>query len=446
MLIRFIVANFLSFKDEIEFSMIKGKGMQHPDHVMQPSYNQLKLLKSAVIYGANASGKSNLIKAMNFARELIINGTSLKQRINISMFRLDATCATQPSKFEFEIVVNTKAYNYGFLLDATRIHEEWLYEILPSRERMLFERRTDEHGNNSIEFGIKRTGKRGQFLEFVGMGTRPNQLFLTESQQRNVEEFAPVFNWFNQNLTIIFPVSKPEWLEINFESNAIFQSEFQKLIRLFDTGIDEVRLHPVLWNDVNDIPNEMKELIKQGLLNNPIDPPRGLLRFNDVYGYVLTLNDQQEIQASKLKTTRSSQQGESVAFELTDESDGTQRLFDLIPAFMDLMNGEKVIVIDELDRSLHPHLSTKFLELFLQLTQNKPSQLLVTTHESGLLNLDLLRRDEIWFVEKDGEGISKTYSLEEYAPRNDKDIQKGYLLGRYGAIPILNNQLVLEQA
>ncbi|MDQ7033693.1 MAG: AAA family ATPase [Anaerolineae bacterium] len=144
-------------------------------------------------------------------------------------------------------------------------------------------------------------------------------------------------------------------------------------------------------------------------------------------------------------TTAHKVEGEDnpIYLEVSEESDGTQRLFDIIPGLMDLIDGEKVFIIDELDRSLHPHLTRNILELFLK-GKNNRSQLIVTTHEASLLNLDLLRRDEIWFIEKDRNGKSSAYSLEDFTPRKDKDIRKGYLLGRYGSIPFLSTDIALE--
>jgi uncharacterized protein len=434
MLIRFTVANFLSFDAETEFSMVKGQSREHPDHIIESSSHH-KILKTAVIYGANASGKSNLITAMNFARTLITQGTILLERINVKPFRLNAKNLSEPSKFQFEFVVGEKSYLYGFMLDQYRIHEEWLYEILTNSHRLVFERETDQDLNTSVDFGTKFVGKRKTFLGFVAQGTRPTQLFLTESIQRNVKDFESVFTWFDA-LVIAFPISKFDGLEVNFDSNTSFREHFQKILNYFDTGISSLQLMPTDFENNPQIPQDIKNRIHQELLQSG---SKGFIQNLNGRNYVLQINNKQEVEMMKLITQREGVGLGSVEFDLDEESDGTQRLLDLIPMLMDIEYSERVVIVDELDRSLHPHLSRQIVEFFLQFTKDNQSQLIFSTHEVELLDFNLLRRDEIWFVEKNGEGASTLYSLEEFTPRKDKDIQTGYLLGRYGAIPMLKN-------
>ena len=441
MLIRFSVENFMSFRDEVELSMVAGKQRIHPAHIIRPSKRGTSLLKTSVIYGANASGKSNLIKAMRFAQNLIVNGTKPRRPIAVTTFKLDKTRATAPSRFQFEFRHKERSYIYGFALTAQAIHEEWLYEVTTTTEKALFERRTDEEGNTTVEFSnLKLTAKDHEFLQFVARGTRSNQLFLRECVEREISYFEDAYNWFDNALVIIFPESIRGGLATQIMVDANFREKFRDLVRLFDTGIADIELCEFDLDDQEFIPSEIMNSILEDMAEAEVGEG---IQLDTPFGrYVLQRESPDEVKAYKLMTIHTDSENQAVQFDVSEESDGTQRLFDLIPALMELLNGERVFVVDELDRSLHPHLSRSILDVFLR--ADTGSQLVVTTHESSLLDLELLRRDEIWFVEKTGGGDSRIFSLEEFAPRYDSDIRKGYLLGRFGAIPIVQNASIVD--
>jgi AAA15 family ATPase/GTPase len=407
--------------------------------IKDPAWNGINLLRSAVIYGANASGKSNLVKAMSFAQDLIVNGTKPRQLIPVTCHKLSRACAELPSKFEFELKCQGQYYAYGFELDARKVHSEWLYRISKNTQRMIFERESQE-GQVTVEFGeVDFEDKNDkQFLDFVARGTRPNQLFLTESVDRNVKYFDQVFSWFADALGIIFPRDLYLKFPMGMDKGDAQSNPLLRYLQLFDTGISDFAFEPV---DIEtELPPDLSEPIKASLSPH-LTPEESLTLY--VRGnrhYMLHMNENQEIETFKLMARHEmAEGGQEALLEITDESDGTQRLMDLTPALFELLNRERVLIVDELDRSLHPNLSYKILEHFLNNNPEQQSQFIVTTHASNLLNLSLLRRDEIWFVEKDKAGASSLYSLEEFAPRYDKDIRKGYLLGRFGAIPVLGN-------
>ena len=439
MLIRFVTSNFFSFNDEIEFSMVPGRSRKHPHHIIRRhSRNSINILKAAVIYGANASGKSNLIQAMAFARHLILEGTRPKKLIPIKRFQLDIGCAGKVSKFEFEFKSKDKYYVYGFELDNYRIYNEWLYEISRASERMIFERKTTNDNQTEIEFGrIEfKDKKEKQFLEFTGVGTRYNQLFLTESLERGVEHFSDAYSWF-RDLTFIFPASLFNGLEISIEEEDELIEHLLELLQLFNTGISGISFEKIDFeSEVTDFPDEFRE----DLIEDVDNENKVVVRAPDDRRYLIYRDEADKIKAFKLMTKHPMKNSdEEASLEISYESDGTRRLLELLPALIDMLTNNRVYIVDEFDRSLHPTLSYKILELFLNNKLKRESQLIVTTHESSLLNLNLLRRDEIWFVEKDSDGVSSVYSLEEFTPRYDKDVRKGYLLGRFGAIPIVQN-------
>lgn len=450
MLIRFTVENFLSFKDEVEFSMVAGRTRQHEDHIVNSgSCNVPKLLKTAVIYGANASGKSNLIKAMAFAKDLIVRGTRSKQNIATQPYRFDLKSRHMPSVFQFDIRCNDHTYTYGFKVDKERVHEEWLYELSSNSRSMIFERETDSHGNTVISpGGLPYTPEQDeQFFRFVATGTRPNQLLLTESLERNVSYFEAIADWFREKLVLVFPDTRPAGIEIAFMNDERFQDQFIQLVKQFDLGIESIKLEDFDFESEHRLPPEVKQQISQDIRELSVDPDsRAIIQIPDL-NILVILNDNQDIISKKFKTLHKVTGSDSFErLELTEESDGTQRIFEIIPALFELLSRdhERVFVIDELDRRLHSMLSYKILELFLSRSEHLRSQLIVTTHEVRILDLDLLRRDEIWFVEKNSLGESTVYSLEEYHPRYDNDIRNGYLSGRFGAIPLLPNRRNLE--
>jgi len=441
MLIRFTVENYLSFNAEVALSMVAGKYRLLPHHIIKRSKrNDVNLLKAAVIYGANASGKSNLVKAIEFGKNIIVEGTKTAQKIPVKIFKLDAEKYQEPTKLQYEIKVKEKIYSYGFSLDSSRIHSEWLQILGRGQYTSLFERKTNE--NNQVDVNISKnlysTTKEKNFLEFVAQGTRPNQLFLTEAVQRNVSHFKDVYEWFSEKLKIIFPDSSFAGLELFFKQSEVIgikKSEFLNILKAFDTGISNVLIKQYPINKIN-LPPEIKEKIEKTLIkenqvaivkNVHMKEKHTISRSKDGELIALKLFIQHKMKNSK----------EEVTFDLSEESDGTIRMMDFIPALTDLQINDDVYIIDEIDRSLHPHITTAILDIFLN--RNKPhnNQLIVTTHESNLLNFDLLRRDEIWFVNKNEYGESEIFSLEEFKPRYDKDIRKGYLFGRFGAIPSL---------
>lgn len=444
MLIRFHVSNYLSFNEEVEFSMIPSKVQQHSDHIVQ---DNIDILKTGVIYGSNASGKSNLIKSMDFAKKLIVDGTKAKSLIPRNHFKLDTTSKEKISKFEFEFKQDDNFYIYGFEIDTNKVYSEWLYEIKKTTEKMLFERETSDDGKTKIEFGIFRknaTQKKKEFFDFVAQGTRPNQLFLTESIERNILDFQEVHDWFSEQLTIIFPDTKYFSLPHRIQKQDNMIKSLEDILEQLGTGICGFKLENVSPEEIQ-IPDKVLQDIREELLNSKKNIVINLMNHYNNSRYVCDLDDDQNIKISKLMFKhKSTTCQDEILMEPNEESDGTLRLLDLLPLLYNSTSNDKVYVIDELDRSLHPNLSYELIKLFLQNNKSK-SQLIVTTHESGLLNLDLLRRDEIWFVEKDKTGASKVYSLEEFTPRYDSDIRKGYLLGRYGAIPILGNVAFLEK-
>lgn len=451
MLIRYSVENFLSFNSRTEFSMFPGKGRSHPHHVTQPkSRNDIAVLKAGVIYGANASGKSNFVKAIDFTRRFVLRGTSAdNKKIDFKSFRLDKNVVNKPTKIEVEFKHKGKNYAYGFILDETTIYEEWLYEINKSTDYLIFERRD---GGRKPDYNFKgirfESTTEEQFLNFTAIGTRKNQLFLTECRVRNVKDnvsnISDILNaidWFQNSLKVIFPNSKFGGLEFELRDNQDISKMFHEFLEYFNTGIKGIELVDVDFDKIVDIPEDIKKEVISDMSDMSETTKAFITSPEKKITYAISKDKSGNLKVFKMMTVHSVlNSNKPVFFEVADESDGTQRIMDFIPVMLDLIKDGNVFIIDEIDRSLHPNLTFDFIDLFLNKSQGVNSQLIVTTHESGILNQKLIRKDEIWFVVKDNQNASSFYSLEEFKIRFDKEIRKDYLLGRYKAVPIFGSR------
>jgi uncharacterized protein len=446
MLIQLTIENFLSFRDEVTFSMVGvSSDRQHADRLMEDAAGKGRsVLPIAAIYGANAAGKSNLIEALIFVQDLISEGTRSNQSIPVATFKL-GDYSKKPSKFEFIFTHQDARYSYGFKLNREQILEEWLHTIPPGKKKevMYFERVTSLEKKTTVEYGSQFTGRssrRKQFLEFIAEGTRPNQLFLTEGIDRNVEALFPVANWFIKVLNIIPAESSFANLEV-FILKKSFTDFLGKLLMSAGTGIEKVGRMAVDLDFERDFPR-LSITERDNLIQKISDLDENFLIMTDDNSgkkYILIKDEDGAIKLVRLVTQHRHNNGQLIDFSISEESEGTQRLINLIPALFLLQEDEEhIIFIDELDRRLHPLLSRFFIEKAIS-CRGGGNQIIFTTHDTNLLDLELLRRDEIWFIEKDGKGSSSLYSLAEFKARPDLKIEKGYLNGRFGAIPFFGN-------
>ncbi|MFN8256409.1 MAG: ATP-binding protein [Bacteroidales bacterium] len=445
---RFTVENFLSFSDREVFSLIPGKGTLKSQHKSTP-VKGTSVLKTAVIYGANASGKSNLIKSIEFGRNLVLKGINPEKPILYSNFKLDKKFINKDTRLEYEIQHKNKNYAYGFIFNSKEIVEEWLYEITKKSEKKIFTRDLNKENLFDIEPLLKSNIKseEKQFLEFIAKGTPKNQLFLTEIRNRRVKEnvtdindLLQVIDWFQNALTIIYPSSKNVAKKFELIKNTDLNKLFTEMLTYFDTGIDGIEFMD-LEMDKLDIPDEIIKDIENDLLSEKSEKNTAFIsNLKDDKYYIISRTRNNLLEAKILKTKHKVLGGKSELFDLKDESDGTRRIMDLIPIIIDFFKGGNVFVIDELERSLHPNLIYDLFDFFLEKCENINSQFIIASHESNLLTQKLLRKDEIWFVVKDKEGSSHLHSLEDYSIRFDKEVRKDYLLGRYKGVPKFGNR------
>lgn len=435
MLISFSLENWLSFKNRTEFTLVASREQQHRERVPYISRYDMRLLPTAAIYGGNASGKTNFFQAFNFARQLIVQGTKPDGLIPVEPFRLDPSCLDKPSSFSFEIMVNGICYEFGFRVTRDRILEEWLLKILKTTEKELYRRREGKiHFASALE--------KDKFLHFAFQGTRDNQLFLTNAVSQKVERFKDIYNWFRDQLVMIAPDSRFAPFERFLDERHPLYADFNQTIASLDTGILRLGGDEIPFENI-PLPEALKSQIQEELgaddsirfVYEPLNERFVISRRNG------------ELKAWKLVSFHTGTDNREIKFEIRQESDGTNRIIDLLPAFLELSQprSNKVYMIDELDRSLHSLLVRSLLESYLDsCTPESRSQLLFTTHDVLLMDQDLLRRDEMWVAERDDDGSSILIPFSDYKDiRNDKDIRKSYLQGRLGGVPrLLSSNMV----
>ncbi len=445
MLIRFNVGNFLSFKEIQEYSMLKGKPLSKGERVFKSG--KLKNLKFSVLFGANAAGKSNFVKSIAFARKLIISPSPQGPPLQNYVFKLDDNYQTKPSYFEFEVLLDNNLYSYGFeiVLKENKLVSEWLIKLSPhgsdteiftrdlERDKIVSNLKIDDNSlSNKFNVYLDDIRENRQTLFLSEMNRNKEQLSVKES---SLSIFQRLFEWFMYDLEIGYP-NQPISPLANFW-NVQDKEYICKIIKSFSTGIiDYEEVEVDLEKKLKEIPQEIASRIEE-IINrmrvvakNTKSSDSFVFNLYNSYFFV-TVDKEQKITTTSLKFSHGKG---TPLFDFAEESDGTRRLLDLLEIL--LTNRDKVFIIDEIDRSLHPQLIYRFVKHFLHLATKRNVQLIVTTHESRLLDFDLLRRDEIWLSEKDKEGATNLYSLDEYNVRFDRKVDKAYLEGRFGGVPI----------
>jgi len=440
MLVRFIVNNILSFGEEKEFNMLPMPRLRTLKEHKQ-SISGLEVLKMASIYGANGAGKSNLIKSLLMLEELVLDESSLINFSDSKKFKF--TKENKPQTFIIEFIHHEKIFLYGLeILDNIVLSEELYLSGLGKKEdRLLFERTTDSKTNKITLTTPLLSSQEGKVLTSVIEKNlaKPNKtLFklLTTLQNPDLDEINIALEWFKDSLVIVTPNAKPSALAHKIDSNKNFKIYTEDLMKSFHIGIDRVEVEKKSLEEFfgEDNLKRLDEILEK--LNSSKKRMIGL-QINDGQEIIIT-KEESGVYVKKLQISHKGRDNIEVMFDLNEESDGTIRLLDFAPAFQDIAIHQKVYIIDEIERSIHPLLIKELISKFSKDTQSN-GQLIFTTHESNLLDQNIFRQDEIWFAEKDKNGCTDLYSLSDYKEHNTIDIRKGYLMGRYGSIPFLGN-------
>jgi len=418
MLVEFRINNFRSLRDEQVLSLVASKDKALLDtHTLTTNLKAApRLLRSAVLYGANASGKSNLIKGLQYMRGVVIESATViqpGQTYAVQAFKLDAECASQPTEFEVTFILEGVRYQYGFAMTTQRIVREHLLVYKAFKPQRWFERVFDAESDTDIyQFGPGFKGPKNLWES----ATRPNSLFLSMAVQLNSTALRPIFDWF-ANALVIF--NEQSQLNPQVSIQRLKEANGRKQICDFLTAAD------ISIADIEVVTRKV---------------PGQSVHFDLVAGKTEVRTE--EMEEHQLRLSHVTGKGEAV-FDLMDESNGTRNLLFLTGPVLDILEKGQTLVIDELDNSLHTLLVRELVRLFHRPDANTGgAQLIFTTHDTSLLDApELFRRDQIWFVEKDREQSSALVALSEFSPRKNEALERGYLIGRYGGVPFLNQDL-----
>lgn len=422
MLIEFSVANYGSFNEKQTLSMVAGAGEEHPDAIFTPQTNrpsEFKLLKSAAVYGANASGKSQLCKAIRFMGEFILNSAAKMtphEKINFVPFKLHSQTEKQPGEFEMVFICDGIRYQYGFILDQNRVYEEWLYAYQTAKAQNWFYRTYDPKTKKyEYQFSKSLKGERKSFIE----KTRENALFLSVAAQFNHEQLTPLYQWFEKRIQII------DTTEINYPNETAYALDrieslknlILRLVKEADLNIDDIDIVDEPYFYSFDIPSNTPSMISDELHSMTASTHPYL---NKEFHFYHNQKDSNQ----------------KVLFTIDEESYGTIRFLTLLGPFIRSLSQGNILIVDEISANLHSLLIRHLVQLF-GINNKKNAQLIFTTHDTTQLDHTLFRRDQIWFTEKNSEGATRLYPLTDYKPRKEESLQRGYLAGRYGAVPFI---------
>lgn len=421
MLVQFTVENFLSIRDKVYLSLEPSKDSEHPENLI--TKGDYKAVNSVAIYGANASGKSSLFKAITVALIMIRNSNNVQvtDKLPMTPFKFDFESRNKPTSFEFTFIAKDgRKYIYGFSATTEKVVEEYLYCYNTSKPTLLFDLNENEKPKFNRAYKVK--------LEAAYQMNTANKLFLATATTWNVECTKSPFEWLAESIdtfTDVMELGGVAFEKYRIDENRKYIEFTKNLLKQADINISSIEVDA---KEVVGGPALPFQIVVQGKI---IPPNEG--KHYDV-----------EITTGH---TVVDENGEKTEFSLTlqEESIGTQLLFFYGPLLKDAFEKGKTIVLDEIDKSMHPSLVKFIMNLFRDPDVNKNgAQLIVTTHETGILSLDMFRRDQIYFTEKDSKsGVTDLYSLDEFSVRKTENIEKGYLMGRYGAIPFLQAGEVL---
>ena len=450
MLVNISVSNFRSFKEKTTFSMKAGKSRAFTERMVNTA--KTRVLKFKAIYGANSSGKSNIVLALDFMRAAVLNG--VPGNASNDYCRLGEENPQKPSSFEMNVIFDNVYYTYGFeiLLSEGKFLKEWLYERKGVKDNVLFDRDVKK-GEYDLSFYRSSKSLFDRLCIYADdVKNDTSTLFLTIMNQNKdalylddskIKIFQTLFNWFGSKLSVNFPDTPITPYSYFF--NSVGCKNAEAMLSKLDTGISEVticdepsekvfpRLPKEMVQDILDnLKNQKKHIDSNGSSNNPAV----MLRESEGHSmYIIEMHGDDII----CKTLKFKHNHSNSLFSLMDESDGTVRILDLLEVlFSEETN--MVYIIDEVNRKLHPLMTKSFIKEYLAMAEKRNIQLIVTTHETIIMDLDLLRQDEIGFVKKSKQdGSSCLFNLDELGARFDKKIKNAYLKGDYGAIPEIEN-------
>ncbi|MCR4734658.1 MAG: ATP-binding protein [Treponema sp.] len=412
--------------------MFTNKSQQHVHH--KAEINDIQYLKLAALYGANGAGKSNMIKALSVLKTFVLEGKCFENVENMK-FRLNPENTEKPCSLGIEFITNGKTFFYTISFDETGVVYEYLSETSVGQDRRIFERIYDNHKENISFYDNDSVDPKQQlFVELLSekfVSRNDILLYILQDKYPNdYQEAVLAYNWFEEKLIIVRADQRVQPVAHLFDVNKEVLHFANSLISRLSTGVNEISVtkkkyqkteaNSFIFDKLKERPNTISEMR------------------NQITGEVVNyLKEDDIIVEKRVNASHKNINGDFVNFGLGLESDGTQRLMDLFPLFYDIINEDKVIIIDEIERSIHPIIIKNLISYISKVTPLK-GQLIFSTHESCLLDLSIVRTDEIWFAQKNTYGSTELYSLSDFNVHNTANIENGYLNGRYGGIPFLS--------
>ena len=429
MLIEFKISNFKSIREEQTFSLVaKNSDKGLPEALVEPKLkgiSSLKFLKGAAIFGANASGKTNVLDAMQFVASFVskgATGSTIGDPISVIPFKLDKDSISRPSTFEVTFVVDGVRYVFGFAATQKRVLREYLVAYPKGIGQNWYER-TYEETTNSYRWS---TSPAFDPSKGVQEKTRENSLFLSVGPQFNHAQLIPVFSWFNNNLKFIYFSAEnllhPQ-LTIQGIQNPSTHAQIVRLLQCADIGITDATVNET------EVPSEdLEKFVPAKFLDE-----------------IRKRNEVKNFKSIQVSLSHQTDYHDPVYLDFVrEESAGTRRFFSIIGPWIDVLEHGHTLFVDEIDTSLHPMLVRELLKMLRSKTDNpRSAQVVFTTHSPLLLDAGLLRRDQVWFTEKNASGVTTLYPLTDYQPRNREALARGYMAGRYGGIPFISDGLKL---
>lgn len=402
MLLEYTCSNYKSIKEKIVFSTIAGKDIQYADRLIP--YEKYKVIRSSVIYGANGSGKTNVLSSLGFVQNLVINSINHQPGQRIFQTPHKLALSGTPSEFSMQFVRNGIRYAYGFSLLNNVVKEEYLYYFPLGKQVKIFDREG---------LLIKPGNRYKKSFDLSETVLKENRLFLScAANYSNLKEVEEAFLFFSQDI-VFYNRENNNWIEYSIQlmqNNEKIKQLFLKMLQDFMTGIKDVRVKLEKIDIQGNIPPEVEQLLSG--------------KMNRVEAKVIYDDFETDL--------------------MTEESEGIKKLFEMLCPIIDILMKGKILICDEIEKSLHENLVAKILELFQKASSDKTAQIIFSTHDTSLLNSELFRRDQIWFTQlTEKERATDLYSLVEIKNvRKSENLEKGYISGKYGAIPMMNPNFV----
>lgn len=440
MLLRYVVSNYKSIGHPVEFSMLPTRKDKNGESLktITTRAGEWKVLSRSGFFGPNASGKSSFIESVDFARDYIVDGQKSGKGTGVNQFQGDFEDLNGISLFQFMFYLDGEVYEYGFSMDRRQIHEEWLMQLTKKDFVPWFTRVTDETGRTEIDiesqFARKGSKERNlaEILKDSIQENQKNQLFLYKLHDNGVKKTEKIFEWF-RCLQVIFPDSKVRALPIRMREDENLRIHIGKMLNKMDTGVFEIS---VASDEIDFYEFAEKTNLPRELVEDIEEIKNGIVNFSGKY--FVFAEDEKEKKTILIQLKFSHKLNEkNVQFNIDEESDGTQRLVDLLPMLFTIGRNPCIYFVDEIDRSLHTKLSQFLLDDFAERAANENDQIIFTAHDVNLINLQKFRQDEIWFIEKNGKGESVLRSFSDFEVKDGQSEIKAYLNGRFGAVPMI---------